>query len=48
MAEGRQVFQLALWIVLFPGTLLAMTVLAINALGDGLRDMLDPQIARRM
>lgn len=45
---GRTFFQIAPWIIFFPGVLLAITVLAINLVGDGLRDMLDPRIARRM
>lgn len=48
MAEGRAVVQLAFNIMLFPGIFLGLTVLAINLLGDGLRDMLDPKIARRL
>jgi peptide/nickel transport system permease protein len=48
MAEGRIYFQTAPWILFFPGLLLAITVLAVNILGDGLRDSLDPRIARRM
>jgi len=48
MAEGRIYFQIATWIILFPGIFLAATVLAINLLGDGLRDLLDPRMARRM
>ena len=48
MAEGRTYVQIAFWIVLFPGIFLALTVLAINLLGDGLRDTLDPRLARRM
>ena len=48
MAEGRTYFQVAPWILFFPGSLLAVTVLAVNILGDGLRDSLDPRIARRM
>ena len=47
MAEGRALFQVAPWIVFFPGLLLALAVLAINVLGDGLRDTLDPRLARR-
>jgi peptide/nickel transport system permease protein len=43
VAEGRTYFQLATWIVFFPGLFLAITVLAINLLGDGLRDLLDPR-----
>ena len=45
---GRTFFQLAPWIIFFPGVMLAVTVLAINLVGDGLRDTLDPRIARRM
>jgi len=48
MAEGRVYFQLAPWIIFFPGTFLTLTVLAVNVLGDGLRDMLDPRLARQM
>ncbi len=48
MAEGRAYVQLAFWIILFPGLFLATTVLAINLVGDGLRDTLDPKLARRM
>ena len=48
MAEGRTYFQITPWIILFPGLFLAITVLAVNVLGDGLRDSLDPRIARRM
>jgi peptide/nickel transport system permease protein len=43
MAEGRSLFQVAYYIVLFPGIMLSLTVLAINLLGDGLRDALDPR-----
>ncbi|MCP5152668.1 MAG: ABC transporter permease [Ectothiorhodospiraceae bacterium] len=45
---GRTFFQIAPWIIFFPGVFLAITVLAINLVGDGLRDTLDPRIARRM
>jgi peptide/nickel transport system permease protein len=48
MAEGRSLFQVAYYIVLIPGAFLSITVLAINLLGDGLRDALDPRLARRM
>ncbi len=48
IAEGRTFFQIAPWIIFFPGIMLAITVLAINLVGDGLRDTLDPRIARRM
>jgi peptide/nickel transport system permease protein len=48
MAEGRTFFQIAVWIILFPGLFLAITVLAVNLVGDGLRDALDPRLRRRM
>jgi peptide/nickel transport system permease protein len=48
MSEGRSLFQVAYYIVLIPGAFLSVTVLAINLLGDGLRDALDPRLARRM
>ena len=48
MAEGRTFFQVAAWILLFPGLFLAVTVLAVNLLGDGLRDAFDPRLRRRM
>jgi peptide/nickel transport system permease protein len=40
MAEGRAYVQRAFWIILFPGAFLAATVLAVNLVGDGLRDLL--------
>jgi peptide/nickel transport system permease protein len=40
MAEGRAYVQRAFWIILFPGAFLAVTVLAVNLVGDGLRDLL--------
>jgi peptide/nickel transport system permease protein len=48
MAEARSLFQLKPWLILIPGAFLSLTVLAINLLGDGLRDALDPRLARRM
>ena len=48
IAEGRDVFQRAPWIILGPGAFLAVTVLAINVMGDGLRDTLDPRLAKRV
>ena len=40
--------RLTPWVILFPGILLALTVLAVNILGDGLRDTLDPKLAKGM
>jgi len=48
MAEGRNFVAVAFHIILYPGILLAVTVLAINLLGDGLRDALDPRLARQL
>ena len=48
LSTGRSFFQISPWIIFFPGLMLAITVLAINLVGDGLRDSLDPRIARRM
>jgi peptide/nickel transport system permease protein len=48
MAEGRSLFQVAYYIVLAPGVFLSLTVLAVNLVGDGMRDALDPRLARRM
>jgi peptide/nickel transport system permease protein len=47
MAEGRQDFYLYPHKVLFPGLFLALTVLSVNMLGDGLRDILDPYFGQR-
>jgi peptide/nickel transport system permease protein len=48
MAEGRKVFQIAPWTIFFPGAFLAICVFAVNMLGDGLRDTLDPRLAKRL
>ena len=47
MSEGRVNFNEHPQHVLFPGAFLALTVLAVNILGDGLRDTLDPKLRRR-
>lgn len=48
ISDGRTYIQLAIWIVLFPGAFLGVMVMAINMLGDGIRDFLDPRLARRL
>jgi len=48
MAEGRNFVAVGFHIILYPGILLALTVLATNLLGDGLRDALDPRLARQI
>lgn len=47
MAEGRALWQVKPYIVFFPAAFLSITVLAVNLLGDGLRDALDPRMAKR-
>ncbi len=48
MAEGRALWQVKPYIVFFPAVFLSITVLAVNLLGDGLRDALDPRLAKRI
>ena len=40
--------KIAGYLIIFPGICLSLTVLAVNLLGDGMRDALDPRLARRM
>jgi peptide/nickel transport system permease protein len=44
MSEGRQYMREAPWIIAIPGVALALTVMSLNLLGDGLRDVLDPRL----
>ena len=46
MAEGRALWQVKPFIVFFPAAFLSVTVLAVNLLGDGMRDALDPRLAK--
>ena len=48
IASSRLYLQIAPWTIFAPGICLALVVLAVNLLGDGLRDRLDPRISRRM
>ena len=48
MAEGRALWQVKPYIVFFPALFLSITVMAVNLLGDGLRDALDPRLAKRI
>jgi peptide/nickel transport system permease protein len=47
LAEGRDYLTVAGWISIFPGLAIMLTVLGINFLGDGLRDLLDPQLRQQ-
>ncbi|MBV8091761.1 MAG: ABC transporter permease [Acetobacteraceae bacterium] len=48
MAEGRTLWQAKPFIVFFPAAFLSTTVLAVNLLGDGLRDAIDPRLGKRL
>jgi peptide/nickel transport system permease protein len=48
MAEGRALWQVKPFIVFFPAAFLSVTVLAVNLVGDGLRDALDPRATKRL
>jgi peptide/nickel transport system permease protein len=47
LTEGREYIRYAPWLTLFPGLALVITVLGLNLLGDGLRDILDPRVRGR-
>jgi peptide/nickel transport system permease protein len=48
MADGRALWQVKPFVVFFPAIFLSLTVLAVNLLGDGMRDALDPRAAKRI
>lgn len=48
MAQGRDLFQIFPHNILYPGVFLTLTVLAINMLGDGLRDTIDPRMSKEI
>ena len=48
MADGRALWQVKPFLVFFPAAFLSITVLAVNLVGDGLRDALDPRMAKRL
>ena len=48
MAEARTIFQVSPTAILYPGVMLSLTVLAVNLVGDGLRDAFDPRLSRLM
>jgi peptide/nickel transport system permease protein len=45
LKEAQAFLSLNPWYAIFPGTAIALTVLGLNLLGDGLRDLLDPKLA---
>jgi peptide/nickel transport system permease protein len=48
MADGRTLWQVKPYIIFFPAVFLSVTVLAVNLLGDGMRDALDPRMVKRL
>ena len=46
LADARQFYQRAWWLLTFPGIAILVTVMTFNLLGDGLRDALDPKLRR--
>ena len=46
LAEGQTFLTAAPWVAIFPGLALLLTVLGVNLLGDGLRDLLDPRFRK--
>jgi dipeptide transport system permease protein len=45
LAESRKYLRVAWWLTVLPGASIMLTVLAINVLGDGVRDALDPRLS---
>jgi peptide/nickel transport system permease protein len=46
IADGRNYFSVSIWPATVPGVMIALIVLALNSLGDGLRDIFDPRLRR--
>ncbi len=46
ISEGAQVMEDAPWLLIFPATVLSLTLFSLNFLGDGLRDALDPKASK--
>jgi peptide/nickel transport system permease protein len=44
LSEGRSYFRQSIWMGIFPGVAIMLTVMGFNFLGDGLRDALDPRL----
>jgi peptide/nickel transport system permease protein len=44
LSEGRAYFRQSVWMGIFPGLAIMLTVMGFNFLGDGLRDALDPRL----
>ena len=48
IADGQTYWTISSWVVLLPAAVLATLVVGLNALGDGLRDILDPRMRGRL
>jgi peptide/nickel transport system permease protein len=47
LSEAQTMIFLNPWLAVYPGLAIAMSVLGLNLLGDGLRDVIDPRLARK-
>jgi peptide/nickel transport system permease protein len=48
LSEGRAYFQQSVWMAIFPGLAIMLSVMGFNFLGDGLRDALDPKMKQML
>ncbi|MDD5220262.1 MAG: ABC transporter permease [Candidatus Bipolaricaulis sp.] len=48
VSEGGKYFRIAPWLVLFPGSVIAVTVIGFNLLGEGIRDVVDPRVRGKL
>lgn len=46
LSQGTSYFQVAAWVVIFPGVAISLVVLAFSLFGDALRDFLDPKLVK--
>jgi peptide/nickel transport system permease protein len=48
ISDARELIRAAPWLMIAPGAMISLTVLALNLIGDGLRDMLDPRLQSKV
>lgn len=48
ISDGREFVRTAPWLMLFPGIMISLSVMGLNLIGDGARDLLDPRMVRRV
>ena len=47
ISQARSYIDIGPWLAMFPGLAMCITVIAVNLIGDGLRELLDPRMKRR-